>query len=315
VAAVREITTPVALCDARGRLAPHAIGWSRRPLHDARLRGSPLRKKRWEYWAVVGERHTFQLTLADIDYAALGIVTVGDLDRGRFVDRVRATPLAWGLAIDDTVGGPIALDTPGLHASVTPIAGGATILRARARGIDAEIAVDAPAETLNVVVPLPGGNFHYTSKQVGLRARGRVVFGGRTIDFDHAWACLDFGRGVVPWRAAWQWAAAASDRLAFNLGGTWTDGTGITENALFVDGRVHKLDGDVRFAADAITGPRVDLRFRAERERRVRVELGLGAARLWWRFGRFDGTIVTDDGAPLIVQNLRGWSEDFTARW
>ena len=50
--AEREITTPVDLCDARGRLAAGAAGWSRHPLHRANLKGPWGRRKRWEYWCV-----------------------------------------------------------------------------------------------------------------------------------------------------------------------------------------------------------------------------------------------------------------------
>ncbi|MEV5398578.1 hypothetical protein AB0N26_20700 [Streptomyces cellulosae] len=37
--AEREITSPVDLCLPDGRLNPAAVGWTRRPLHRANLRG------------------------------------------------------------------------------------------------------------------------------------------------------------------------------------------------------------------------------------------------------------------------------------
>ncbi|GAA3097385.1 DUF2804 family protein [Nonomuraea salmonea] len=45
----REITAAVDLCLPDGRLDPRAVGWTRRPLHRANLRGWG-RTKRWEYW-------------------------------------------------------------------------------------------------------------------------------------------------------------------------------------------------------------------------------------------------------------------------
>ncbi len=47
-----EITSAVPLCTASGRLNPEAVGWSRRPVHTANLRGWG-RTKRWEYWGIV----------------------------------------------------------------------------------------------------------------------------------------------------------------------------------------------------------------------------------------------------------------------
>lgn len=39
--------------------------------------------------------------------------------------------------------------------------------------------------------------------------------------------------------------------LGFNLGSGWTDGTGVNENAIYVDGRLVKLGEDVRFHRDS----------------------------------------------------------------
>nr|BFE82799.1 hypothetical protein GCM10020093_054000 [Planobispora longispora] len=48
----REIVVPTDLCLPDGRLNPEAVGWTRRPLHRANLRGWG-RAKRWEYWGIV----------------------------------------------------------------------------------------------------------------------------------------------------------------------------------------------------------------------------------------------------------------------
>ncbi|HEY3367062.1 MAG TPA: DUF2804 family protein [Symbiobacteriaceae bacterium] len=71
MAAERELTTPVLLCDDRGRLNPAAAGWSRRPLHTCNLKGRWPRKKRWNYWCITTDRHLFSATLSDIDYMGL----------------------------------------------------------------------------------------------------------------------------------------------------------------------------------------------------------------------------------------------------
>ena len=66
-----------------------------------------------------------------------------------------------------------------------------------------------------------------------------------TYIFDDAWATWDFGRGRWPRTVVWNWGSGAgvSDgrRIGLQLGGKWTDGTPMTENAIFVDGRCHKL--------------------------------------------------------------------------
>ncbi|WP_255327271.1 DUF2804 family protein [Micromonospora sp. CNB394] len=39
-------------------------------------------------------------------------------------------------------------------------------------------------------------------------------------------------------------------RRSIQLGGTWTDGTGSTENAVFVDGRLHQVGADLTWEYD-----------------------------------------------------------------
>src|SRR5262245_18990710 len=81
----REVVAPLDLCDGQGRLDPAAVGWSRAPIVRANLRGHWPRKKRWNFWNWISPRAVFSVTLADIDYAAFGQVTVIDLTTGHTV--------------------------------------------------------------------------------------------------------------------------------------------------------------------------------------------------------------------------------------
>jgi hypothetical protein len=66
----RELTAPVDLCDARGRLNPEAVGFARQPLVRANLSGHWPRKKRWNFWNWIGPECVLSVTLADIDLAS-----------------------------------------------------------------------------------------------------------------------------------------------------------------------------------------------------------------------------------------------------
>src|SRR5262249_39913384 len=77
-----EVTTPVDLCDARGRLNPAAVGFSRQPLVRANLRGHWLRKKRWNFWNWIGPDAVLSVTLADVDLASFCLVTLTDFRDG-----------------------------------------------------------------------------------------------------------------------------------------------------------------------------------------------------------------------------------------
>jgi hypothetical protein len=296
----RELTGPVALCDDAGGLDARAVGWSRRPLQRCNLRGSWLRKKRWDYWCVVTPDVLVALVRADLDWLAFESVHVLDLASGAAVDAV--LPRRPGAAFAERApdGEPIRLAL-------------------RTRRVDLALEIAPAGESLNVVVPFARQRFQFTSKQLGLAARGRLSVDGRARTLDGAWAALDFGRGIWPHRTRWRWAVgcggADAGAVAFNLGGEWTRGTGATENALFIAGRLHKLAEEVEFSDGRIDSPRVALRFTPRHRRRVgRDQWPLGA-RLDWACGTWNGTLRGDGGETIVVRDLFGWCESFRAHW
>jgi hypothetical protein len=320
-----EIVAPVDLCLSDGRLNPAAIGWSRRPLHRCNLQGHWPRKKRWEYWGVISDEGMFSLTIANIDYLGLAVISFLPFDTGELVERVALTPAGRGVALPDTVGGAdVVVARWGLRASIEH-AGGRVRLRGRARGIEAKLDIDAPNETLNVVIPRDGERFQFTSKQTALPARGEVTVRGRRFSFSpgRSFAALDFGRGMWAREVTWNWACAAGvvggRTVGINLGGQWTRGTGQTENALCVDGRLHKLADELDFQRGAaswrVRGPRVDLKFTPIRGRDIGADLKWLAARLNWAAGRYQGSVELDGGERLAISGLLGWCEEFRGKW
>src|SRR4051794_1492114 len=107
----RELREETRLCTADGRLDPAAIGWSRRPLHRANLRGRWPRKKRWDYWAFMTPRHFLFVLVADVDYLGIASVSLLDLATGRRFEAAAITPLGLGVRLPETVcGAPIVFD-------------------------------------------------------------------------------------------------------------------------------------------------------------------------------------------------------------
>ncbi len=110
-----EITAPVDLCLPDGRLDPEAVGWTRRPLHRANLRGWG-RTKRWEYWGVVTPAHVIGIVASSIDYAGVHGIYVLDRATGAEVSKDAVVPLARGTVMPDRSGegtGPRAWRQPG----------------------------------------------------------------------------------------------------------------------------------------------------------------------------------------------------------
>lgn len=322
----REITGPVDLCLPDGRLNPGAVGWTRRPLHRANLRGWG-RAKRWEYWGIVTPRHIIGLVASSLDYAGVHGVYVLDRETGEETGRDAVVPFARGAVLPDRSGaGEVSVRGGGVAIGVRQRPSGSRV-RALAPGVldlDVEIPLPEGHESLGVVIPWSSRRFQYTVKDVGRPVRGRLSLpSGEHEIGEGAFAVLDHGRGKWPYRMTWNWAAASGPGLALQLGGKWTDGTGMTENALFVDGRLHKIGEELTWTYDradwlrpwTITGERVEVEFRPFHERAARVELGVVGTETHQCFGRFSGHARTDEGAWIDFDGLTGWAEEARQRW
>ena len=323
----RELTEPVDLCRPDGRLSPSAVGWSRYPVHRANLRGWG-RAKRWEYWGIVTETHIIGIVASSLDYVGLHGVYLLDRRDGTepFVKDV-VVPLAGGSVQPAHSGvGTVRARGGGVDIAIGQRADGSH-LRVRAAGLrlDARVPLPPGHESLGVVIPWSPRRFQLTVKDIGRPVTGTLRIGGETVALDGptSFAVLDHGRGKWPYRAMWNWAAGAAPGFAVQFGGRWTDGTGLTENAVLVDGRLHKIGEELRWDYDPtdwlrpwrIDGERVDVEFTPFHLRAARSELLLVGNRTHQCFGHFTGRIRTDDGVWRDLPRLTGWAEEARNRW
>ncbi|WP_418276483.1 DUF2804 domain-containing protein [Isoptericola jiangsuensis] len=350
----REIVEAVVLCRPDGTLNPDAVGWSRTPQHDTSGLGRGMRgrgrTKRWEYWAVVTPTHVVGITTSALDYAALHQVYVLEKSTGVERGALVVAPLSGSVELPASLGaGPVRASTRRVAIEVDELvargdAPAATRLRARTEHVELDVLVARPEghEVLGVVVPWSDRQFQYTVKDVGRPVTGTLRVDGTTHEVrDPAWAVLDHGRGRWPYSATWQWgvgfgrvpaggrsghggrAGRGSRSLGVQLGGTWTAAGPTTENALVVDGRLHKIHDELEWEVDRrdylapwrVRGARVDLTFRPFFNRVARTNLGVVASATDQCFGTWSGSVETDDGERLVVERLEGWAEDVRQRW
>lgn len=337
---------PVDIADPRGHLVREAIGWSRHPLHRCNLSPSWSRVERFNYWCITSREAALTILCADVGIAGVALLSFQDLASARPVERIYVRPGGLPVPMPDTPRGDLSLDVSRLRLSMV-MQGDDMVVSAAARTLfgtrlSVELVVRRPSshETVNVLVPWDDERFHFTSKQQALPARGVVEIGGRSGRFgqrryhfkesNEGFACLDFGRGRWPSGIAWCWAFASASRgsgsLGLNLGGAWTDGCGVTENALVLDGRVHKLADPVDFDIDRRDyrrpwrirtrgSDRLDLRFAPRRERAVKVPLLVASADLHQMIGTFSGSFVADGGSRVELADVLGVAEEFRGRW
>lgn len=332
----REITQPVDLCDARGQLNPAALGYARRPLFRANLRGHALRKKRWNFWNWIGPDCVLSVTLADIDFASFCAFTLLDLrDGALFEGGSYGRPRRFELP--EVVDAPVAFRSARIAYANRPVEGGLDVEfrggLGRGAAVEARLRVELPPgqESLNVVVPWSATRFQLNSKHAALPCRGEVRVAGRRYEFEprSAFAVQDWGRGVWPHRSCWNWGVATGhagdDLLGINFGARWTTGTGASENGILCNGRLHKLMEDLRWDYDARDWRRpwrvvaehsgaLDLTLEPLAALTPKLSLGLLRTGGVCAFGRWSGRVQVE-GRELRVERLLGWAEEFEHRW
>lgn len=325
--ALPELTEPLDLCLPDGALDPRAVGFTRRPLHRPNLRGWG-RTKRWEYWGCITPELVLGLTVSNLDYAAVHQVYVYERQTRRERELAPLVPFARGVNLPDTRP-PLRArgEAKGFAFDFEDVADG-TRLRVTAPGISVELHAASGGECLGVVVPWSASRFQYTVKDLARPLTGQVTLDGTTWAVgDDAWAVLDRGRGRWPYRTTWNWAAGSGRvggrRLGLQLGGKWTAGTGASECALFIDGRLHFLGGEPEWSYsledDAspwrVRGERVDATLTPFHVRKVSTNALLIASSTRQAFGTWSGWAIDDDGVRVSVDGLVGWAEEARSRW
>lgn len=333
----QEITEEVALCDDSGQLNRGALGWSRHPLHRCNLRGRFPRKKRWDYWCVMGDRFLFSATIANVDYTSLGSIYILEYDTRLFAEQTETHFVRGRVDMPPYVGGVIHFRDAALNMTFDAH-DEAVHMQIASRNfagspLEAEFVIRRPEthETLNVVVPWNDRTFQFTSKQHCLPTEGAVRWKGETRSFarETSFACLDFGRGIWPYRTAWNWAAfsgrAGSDVVGLNMGAKWTDGTGMNENGIVVNGVLYKIFEDIDFEYDprdfmkpwrmrTVGSDILDLHFEPFYEKTAKANLLLVASEVHQMFGRYRGRLRAG-GREIAIDDIAGWAEEHRARW
>ena len=333
----RELTVPVKECDASGFLSDEARGWSRRPLHICNLSGRWPRKKKWNFWLITNPRFAYCTALANVDYIGLAFGFLLDFKTLELVEKTFVLPLGAGCNMPECVDDEIRYSSRNISLNFKYRHGGLDLVthspNFAGKQLDAELSVSMPEghETLNVLIPWSRKEFQFTSKQNTMPVSGSISLGGRTYECDPSdtYACLDYGRGVWPYRVTWNWASGSGhcgdDLVGLQFGGQWTDGTGYNENGICLNGRLHKISEDMIFSYDrkdymkpwrlqTDVSDDVDLTITPFYEKVGKMNLGVLSTEVHQVFGHFSGKLKVD-GRTLEISDIVGWSEEHVGKW
>ena len=334
----REIHKTVDLCDAKGQLNPEAIGFARKPLIVSNLKGNFMRKKKWNHWCVFGEEIMFSATISHLDYATVCFVYFLNYETQRFYEKTVVMPFPRKGVVANEALETCRFQHPEMKIEFlykqhsTQISVVVDDFDSEQLSANLDISHPENHESLNVVIPWNRQTFQFTGKHLCLPAAGTVKVGTQHYSFEpvESFAVLDTGRGVWPRESSWNWAMASQRSLGktigLNFGGKWTDGTGMTENAFFVDGKMNKISEDILFHYDIENykdpwliatkfSDDVKLEFTPFFERVSKSDLKLVKSEVHQLFGYYNGYVRYGDGKKLKISQLLGSIEDHYAKW
>ena len=296
-----------------------------------------LRLKSWQYMTAVSDNLFIAFVVGTAGFASNGFVYAAELPRGRLYKKFAITPLSVGTIIQPTsTAGTHSFHTRGLDLSLQSREGGRAFatrvdaMSADGERIEARLDFAAPGnDHLSTCVPLPGGRWSYTHKQMAFGVTGTVTLDGKSFDFTpgNAFGTMDFTKQYALRHAVWKWVALCGrSRQGSIVGLNVVDPTPdapISENVCWIDGRLEAL-ASVHLAIDApgnidspwtVEAESVDLRSTAIAHVEQKLELPLVSHRLRHVVSAFSGHVRTKGGQIHDLERIVGIAEDNDTWW
>jgi hypothetical protein len=340
-----EIHSAVSVLDDRG--APHNFGWSRQPdfFYDSAMAWASRRKfSESDRYIVFNPTHMVIFEIRDDGYLGhMGISIVSTREKKR---STHSYPTILPLGSFEMPSGSqsetVRYRKKKLLLDFVPMEGGVRIIKADIpkfgynRSLRGELVLTEPVMAESLVCNLPwraiGNAFRYSRCSPWYAVEGVIQLGTTEIIFSsgNAWGIFDWHRGVRPGADVRYWAASCGTSsgegrlIGFNIGHGSIDSSAGTENAFFVDGRLHKLDqvtfhippanwlSPWRFTSN---DNRLEMTFTPQQERNDRHQLLFYSMSRRQVYGNFSGKAILDDGSAMNFQNITGFAERAKTRF
>ncbi len=195
--------------------------------------------------------------------------------------------------------------------------------------LDAVIDESASFNPLAVCTRAGYNGWVFTQKTTALICNGTIKWGTEEFDLETlgALASVDWSAGYMRRETSWNWGSLSCKlpdgrRLGFNLAAGVNE-TGFTENGLWLDGKLHKIDMvDFQFnrnqpehawtmrSNDGI----INLHFEPAGQRKEKMNMVIAASNFTQHFGRYYGDILLN-GEVIHLKGVWGFAEDHYAKW
>lgn len=337
-----EIMTKQQLIDPKGRIQPgiieHPVDAINYMDYDLRTVMDKPRSRMAKHWrfnqfqfvSAMAPGWVFGMAIVDLKLVGSGFFYLFDFESGQMFEQSFIQPLARHTCIEPyPEHGHAGFRKGEVTLAIEPAVGGRNVRVTAPGDIQVDLELTDTDQPLRLVCPAGYNGWVFTRKSAGIPVQGEVRWG------QQVWRCDDETLGSIDWscgfmrrETAWNWACLAGvTEAGISVGLNLAAGvneTGMTENALWLDGRCLKL-GAARFEFDryqpgadwrvTTDDGRVDLTFVPAGVRKERLNAWLLASNFRQFVGTFRGTFEDDTGKKIPVVGLRGLMEDHFARW
>jgi hypothetical protein len=335
--AQNEIESPVSVLDESGW--PLNFGWSKSPsfFYDPALVRAPRRQiSESDRYVLFSPTYLVILEISDdgyLGYMGISVISLKDKKRTTQIYQ-RLFPLGGLEMPPDSGTGAVSFTRGRVRLDFFPMENGVRIIRAdipyfgHHRSLRGELVLSEPVFAESLVTNMPWRRersaFCYSRRSPWYIAEGVIQFGTLELVFTKgkAWGIFDWNRGVRPRTDIHYWAAACGlcegRQIGFSIGYGSADSSQGTENAFFIDGKIHKLD-QVTFHISpsnwmlpwhfTSNDNRLEMEFTPHQERVERNQMLVFSQRRRQVCGFFSGKVVLEDGSQMIFDNITGLAE------
>ena len=336
-----EITEPRELLNDQGNLAEP--GWSRHLMQRydrSRIKAPKWRIKEWDYYLVMGKNFAGAFTISDDGYIGLQSVSLlwlGEKPWEHTETVLTAFPMGKLKLPPNSSAGETVYEDKRLQMRFTVGQGQRHIACHferfhEGKPFDCDITLEQPdMESMVIATPWDKDkHFYYNQKINCMRASGWMEYDGVRYVFDPSsdFGTLDWGRGVWTYDNTWHWGSGNADidgvPFGFNIGYGFGNTRAATENVLFYDGKVHKLD-DVTFHIPdtgymdpwkfSSSDGRFEMDFVPVLDRAAKIDFKVLVSDQHQVFGRMSGRAILDGGKEIEIRDLLCFAEKVHNRY